>query len=45
MKHYRSELLLSAPASTVFQALTTPKGLKGWWTTTCEIGTAVGEQL
>lgn len=42
MKHYQSELTLSAPVATVYKAITTPQGLQDWWTTTCEIGAEVG---
>ena len=37
-------LHLDAPADQVYAALTTPEGLKGWWTETCDVGTSVGGQ-
>jgi uncharacterized protein YndB with AHSA1/START domain len=42
MKHYHCETLILAPASAVYDAITTPPGLRGWWTATCEVGTGVG---
>ena len=42
MKHYQTELLLSAPADNVFRSLSTLAGLQGWWTSTCDVGTKVG---
>jgi uncharacterized protein YndB with AHSA1/START domain len=41
MKNYQCEVEIAAPSAAVFEALTTEKGLKGWWTTTCEIGKGV----
>jgi uncharacterized protein YndB with AHSA1/START domain len=45
MKNYQSDILLSAPASSVYKALTTQSGIRGWWTASCDAGTAVGEQI
>ena len=42
MNHYRRQLLLSASPATVYQALTTQQGLRGWWTKTCEVSSTVG---
>ena len=44
MKHYKTELLLSAPADHVFRSLFERAGLQGWWTATCDVGTEVGTQ-
>ena len=41
-KNYSCEVAIFAPASKVYAALTTPEGLKGWWTGTCEVRTGVG---
>ena len=39
---YRRQLLLSASPVTVYHAVATQQGLRGWWTETCDIATAVG---
>ena len=44
MKNYQFRVEIAAPAAAVFAALTTEKGLKGWWTTTCEAGSGVGSR-
>ncbi|SFB73614.1 Uncharacterized conserved protein YndB, AHSA1/START domain [Polaromonas sp. OV174] len=44
MKHYQRQILLSAPPAVVYQALSTPEGLRNWWTQTCDIAAAVGGQ-
>ena len=41
-KNYSCEVAIFAPASKVYAALTTPEGLKGWWTGTCEVRIGVG---
>ena len=35
-------LYLEAPATKVYEALTTSAGIQSWWTETCEIGTTEG---
>jgi uncharacterized protein YndB with AHSA1/START domain len=45
MKNYQSNISLSAPASSVYKALTTQSGIRGWWTVSCDAGIAVGEQI
>jgi uncharacterized protein YndB with AHSA1/START domain len=40
--HFTCDIRLAAPVHKVYEALTTPQGLKGWWTATAEIGTAIG---
>lgn len=42
MNHYQRQILLSASPATIYQALTTPEGLRSWWTATCDISTVVG---
>jgi uncharacterized protein YndB with AHSA1/START domain len=42
MNHYKKDILIAAPAADVYRALTTPAGLRGWWTATCDVGTGVG---
>lgn len=44
MDHFQRRLLLRAPPSAVYTALTTPAGLRAWWTSTCEVGRRVGER-
>ena len=39
---YRRQLLLSASPATVYHAVATQQGLRGWWTETCDIAAAVG---
>lgn len=39
---YGCKLEIHAPANTVYDALTTSKGLQAWWTKTCEVGERVG---
>lgn len=45
MNHYQTTIQLSAPAATVYAALTTPAGIAGWWTRDCTVGTAAGETV
>lgn len=45
MTHYRHDVLIAAPASAIYDALTTPRGIHGWWTVTADVGTAVGERI
>lgn len=42
MPSYNSELLVQAPPRRLYQALTTQKGLQGWWTEHCSVGDGVG---
>jgi uncharacterized protein YndB with AHSA1/START domain len=42
MSHYRKSLVLDAPPAAVYAALTTPEGLRGWWTEDCDVATDVG---
>lgn len=43
--NYQSDLVLTAPVASVYEALTTQSGIRGWWTAACDAGTAVGEQI
>jgi uncharacterized protein YndB with AHSA1/START domain len=45
MKNYQCDIILTAPVSTVYTALTTQSGIRGWWTASCDAGTAVGEHI
>jgi len=42
MKSYCCSVIIAAPAASVYEALTTAKGLQGWWTATCEVGAEAG---
>ena len=42
MKHFQQSLILEATPATVYAALTTAEGLRGWWTQDCDVATAVG---
>ncbi len=44
MKNYQCRVEIAASVAKVFGAITTEKGLKGWWTTTCEAGTGAGSR-
>ena len=44
MKSYQCEVEFAAPIEAVYQAITSEPGLKGWWTTTCEVGSGVGAE-
>jgi uncharacterized protein YndB with AHSA1/START domain len=42
MSHYQQSLLLEADPAAVHTALTSPEGLRGWWTQDCDVVTEVG---
>lgn len=42
MNHYQQSLVLEADSATVYAALTTPEGLRGWWTQDCDVQTEPG---
>lgn len=42
MKHYTQSLTIEATPAEVYAALTTPEGLRGWWTEECDVDTRVG---
>ena len=43
-RHYRREIHLQAPASAVYAALSTQRGLRSWWTQDCTSGEEAGQQ-
>ena len=45
MNHYQQTLFLDADTAAVYAALTTPEGLRGWWTQDCDVETAVGDTI
>jgi uncharacterized protein YndB with AHSA1/START domain len=45
MSHYQQSLVLEASPDTVYAALTTPEGLRGWWTPDCDVKTEVGSTI
>lgn len=45
MHHYQQSLVLDAAPAAVYAALTTPAGLRGWWTRDCDVSTEVGGTL
>lgn len=45
MNHYQHSMTLNASPATVYAALTTPDGLRGWWTEDCDIATTAGGKL
>ncbi len=42
MTPYRQRLEIAASPEAVYRALTTPQGLQGWWTETCDVASKVG---
>ncbi|MCY3002214.1 MAG: SRPBCC domain-containing protein [Planctomycetota bacterium] len=42
MPHFRQNLTLRASPDTVFAALTTPRGIAGWWSDDSDVPAAVG---
>lgn len=42
MNHYAQTLLLAAHPETVFAALSTQKGIRGWWTEDCDVDDRAG---
>ena len=45
MSNFQQSLLLEATPAAVYAALTTPAGLRGWWTQDCDVATEVGGAL
>lgn len=43
MNNYRHELHIAAPALEIYRHLTTPEGVRAWWTTDCSVGPGIGE--
>ncbi|HTP73705.1 MAG TPA: SRPBCC domain-containing protein [Burkholderiaceae bacterium] len=42
MNHYQHSLRIEATPAAVYAALTTPAGLRGWWTQDCDVAGEVG---
>ncbi|MFZ6746245.1 SRPBCC family protein [Undibacterium sp. JH2W] len=42
MSHYQQSLVIGADPATVYAALATPEGLRGWWTQDCDVAVALG---
>jgi uncharacterized protein YndB with AHSA1/START domain len=45
MSHYKQSLVIEATPAAVYAALTTQRGLSGWWSQDCDAATAVGGTL
>lgn len=45
MDHYQHRLDLEASPTAVYNALTRPEGLRGWWTQDCDVETRPGGSL
>jgi len=45
MNHYQKSLDIAADAATVYAALTTAEGLRGWWSRDSDVDTQVGGEL
>jgi len=43
MSHYQQSLILEANPAAVYAALTTPEGLRGWWTQDCDVQAKTGD--
>ena len=37
MKHFQQSILIEASPAAVYAALTTPEGLRGWWSEDCDV--------
>jgi uncharacterized protein YndB with AHSA1/START domain len=42
MSHYQQTLVINAEPSTLYAALASEAGLRGWWTANCAVATHVG---
>jgi uncharacterized protein YndB with AHSA1/START domain len=42
MSHYVKEMHFNSPPEKVYEAITTEKGIKSWWTVDCDINPEVG---
>jgi uncharacterized protein YndB with AHSA1/START domain len=40
--HFQTQLHLKSSIQEVYKAITTPDGIKGWWTIDCQVSTEVG---
>ena len=45
MNHFQQSLVIEADPATVYAALATPEGLRGWWTQDCDVQTRVGATM
>jgi uncharacterized protein YndB with AHSA1/START domain len=45
MSDYERSFTIKATPATVYDALTTPSGLRGWWTHDCDITSEVGDTI
>lgn len=43
MNSYECNIDFTAPPIKVYETLTTPEGLRGWWTKDCDVSTNVGQ--
>ena len=39
---YEARVIFKSPPADVYQAIATEDGIRGWWTTDCEVGETVG---
>ncbi len=44
MEKIETSIEIDAAPAAIYRALTTPEGQRGWWTSDCEIGNAVGQE-
>lgn len=45
MNHYQQSFIVKANPAIVYAALTTTKGIRGWWTQDCEVAEVVGGNI
>lgn len=45
MSHYQQNMVINAAPAAIYAALTTPVGMRGWWTEDCDVATAVGSTI
>jgi len=45
MGHYQQSLVIKASPEAIYAALTTPEGLRGWWTQDCDVAAEVGSTI
>jgi uncharacterized protein YndB with AHSA1/START domain len=45
MRHCRKSIVVEASPTAVHVAVTTPEGLRGWWTQDCDAATEVGDTI
>ena len=45
MNNYQQTLDINASPAMVYAALTTPEGLRGWWTQDCDVPAEVGATI